>query len=222
MAARPKPEAERVDDVIRSITQSLQALDSVTSGAPKLFPHGITKINVSATIKGVVLSIDIEGPQSGESRDNLSNELRPDKSADVVFTITERVGPKARGSLQWPAQGPSSPAVSGDSGHDAIDVRMWSGITFQERAGDAPDCDPKANCWFSVFKDAYGRTGIGIHPDGGVPDATLGCIGIRDADTSAWHDALKNVAGVITCEVKESKSVQYHSEDGVFEKAAAR
>ncbi len=130
------------------------------------------------------------------------------------------MGKKARGKLDWPAKGLSSKAVSGDSGHDAINVGTWTGVAFQERPNDQPYCDPSGNCWFSVFADNLGRTGMGIHPDGGVVDATLGCIGLRDNDTSAWHDALKGVSGLITCKVQESLNMKTLRDDAILETAS--
>ncbi len=141
-------------------------------------------------------------------------------AAELTYTIDQRIGRKARGTLAWSARGLSSRAASGDSGHDAINVGTWTGISFGERPGDAPYCDPSGNCWFSVFADAYGRTGIGIHPDGGVLDATLGCIGISDTDTTAWHDALQSTGGKVACKVSESDAVTIFPDDEVFEGTA--
>jgi hypothetical protein len=194
--------AEAAEQFIGAVVKSIGGATG-GAGSAILFPHGITKINVSATVSGVSVAIDIEGPQSGTAA------LRArfvDAGNSVKFTINQRNGKKAHGTLTWPSKGLSSSVVSGDSGHDAINVGTWTGIAFQERPNDTPYCDASGNCWFSVFQDAYGRTGMGIHPDGGAPDATAGCIGLSDGDTSAWHDALNAVGGVIICEVVDEST----------------
>ena len=133
-----------------------------------------------------------------------ASALDPSASPDVVFTIDKRIGLKARGLLSWAAKKLATRAVSGDSGNRAIDVGEWRGTSFQERSGDAPYCDANGLGWFSVFADAHGRTGIGLHPDGGTPDATKGCIGLAVPDTQAWHDALAAVSGCVVVRVQES------------------
>ena len=65
----------------------------------------------------------------------------------------------------------------------------------------------------ATAQDAYGRTEMGIHPDGGNIDATLGCIGLSAADTMDWHDALKARSGQIGCVVQEQKALTMRSED---------
>jgi hypothetical protein len=176
-------------------------------------PIDITKIGLSIKFSGAEFGVTVEGPQAKRSFD-LQQQV---EAPDITFLIKERLGKKARGRLWWPAKQLSSNAVSGDSGHDAIDIGLWQGIAFQEKPGNAPFCDKANNCWLSVFRDAFGRTELGIHPDGGTPDATLGCIGIEAADTRSWHDALKSVNGRITCEVKNDVNVGILADDSVFE-----
>jgi hypothetical protein len=72
-------------------------------------------------------------------------------------------------------------------------------------------CDPSAggagptgHCWFQAFDDQFGRTEIGIHPDGGVPDATNGCIGLQTQDTRPWYDAFFAVSSRVTIEVVDA------------------
>jgi hypothetical protein len=208
---QPKRGVAAVEQVtLDALAAWLKTLQQITSRPTKLFPFGITKVSVTMGN----FAVTIEGPQSGTPPKDVSSR---DASSDIVFTITERVGKKARGTLSWAAKGLSAKVVSGDSAHDAINVGTWEGIAFQERPSDNPYCDASGNCWFSIFRDAYGRTGMGIHPDGGVPDATLGCIGIRTADTSNWHDALKAANGLIICSVEESLTVVVMKDDGVLE-----
>lgn len=206
-----------VRDVNEAVSQTVRHIQETVSANPKLFPHGVNKLIVTAKAMGVEISIDVEGPATAGETEFLEQHQKVRYSPDVVFTIMQRVGRKARGSVQWAAKGLSSPAVSGDSNHDAINLGIWQGIAFQERPGDGPYCDSKNSCWFSVFQDAYGRTDMGIHPDGGVPDATLGCIGIRDADTLPWHEALKGAKGRIVCEVKDGTALEVLDDDRVVE-----
>jgi hypothetical protein len=220
--ARAKPNGRRVvaaDDLdvgrlFSEVTAAAVELSRRALDRRGLFPFGISKISVTVKVGTAEISVDVEGPHSG-SASFMSEQA--EATADVVFTITERVGRKARGKVIWASKGLSSSAVSGDSGHDAINIGIWKGVAFQERPGDAPYCDVSGNCWFSVFQDAYGRTDMGIHPDGGVPDATLGCIGLADSDTRPWHDALSGVNGAITCEVKEANNFKTSEDDGVVE-----
>jgi hypothetical protein len=193
-----RPEAvEATQQFMRAVIESLSSLPTGSS-KHMFFPYGITKVNVSVQAGGINITLDIEGPQSGPA---VATSAIAIADNSLTFTITSRTGKKAHGTLEWPSKSLTSAAVSGDSGHDAINVGIWKGIAFQERPGDTPYCDSSGNCWFSVFQDAYGRTGIGIHPDGGVPDATLGCIGLSTPNTTVWHDALKGAGGLITCEV---------------------
>jgi hypothetical protein len=203
------------------LKETLRYLAQGVADVAKLFPYGITKVSVAVKVAGNELSLDVEGPQTAhpDARQMDSSSLARDSTA-IVFTITQRIGRKARGRLTWAAKALDSPAVSGDSAHDAINVGSWAGINFMERPGDDAYCDKSGHCWFSVFKDAYGRTDMGIHPDGGVPDATLGCIGLTVAGTQAWHDALQAVQGRVTCEVVEARKISRHPDDGVLERSS--
>jgi hypothetical protein len=140
---------------------------------------------------------------------------------DVKFRITQRVGKKARGTLDWSAKGLSANAVSGDSTHEAIPIGIWKGRLFIDNPSGPGYEDGRGNSWFLVFSDQQGRTDMGIHPDGGVPDATLGCIGLRIDDTSAWETAFKSLpsASAFSCEIVESLNMQSFRDDGVLETA---
>ena len=132
--------------------------------------------------------------------------------ADLTFPIATRTGPKAHGTLAWPAKGLSAPAVSGDSSSAAIDVGTWTArrIYLLDKASNTPYCDAQGgqsasgHCWFQKLDDQFGRTEIGIHPDGGTPDATDGCIGLKIANTRPWYDAFYSVAGSVSVEVKDA------------------
>jgi hypothetical protein len=194
---------------------AMKVLEAIaqTIGSPRWFPNGITKIDLTLKVGGAEFSVKIAGPDTPASSPRFLESLVP----DLIFTIDQRIGKKARGVLSWPLEGLSSRAVSGDSGHDSINLGTWTGSAFQERPADAPYCDASGNCWFSVFKDAFGRTGMGIHPDGGVADATAGCIGLSDADTKKWHDALKAKAGAITCLVQDAAQLKMSPDDKIVE-----
>lgn len=47
-------------------------------------------------------------------------------------------------------------------------------------------CDPANNCWWQPITPTFQttRTGLGVHPDGGVVGQTEGCLGVTDPDTS--------------------------------------
>lgn len=116
---------------------------------------------------------------------------------DITFTITQRTGSKAHGTLTWAAKNLSAQAVSGSSSDAAINLGTWNArrpMLLDKPAG-SPYCDPSSaagatgHCWFQAFDDQFGRTQIGMHPDGGVPDATNGCIGLSSDNTKPWYDA---------------------------------
>ena len=134
--------------------------------------------------------------------------------ADIVFTITSRNGNKALGTLSWAAKELTASVVSGDSNHAATNVGTWTArrsLLLDKPAGSI-FCDgitsgsSIGHCWFQAFDDQFGRTEIGIHPDGGVPNATAGCIGLKQADTKAWYDAFFAIpaGGTLSVEVKEA------------------
>src|SRR5215469_14365932 len=106
--------ASGLTEGIKSIVQSLELVDRNLV----LFPNGITKIGLTVRMSGNEFTIDIEGPQ-GHGQAEISSFVA---STELVFTISERVGRKARGTLVWANKGLSSRAVSGDSGHDAINI----------------------------------------------------------------------------------------------------
>jgi len=116
---------------------------------------------------------------------------------DLTFTITQRTGNKAHGTVVWPAKNLSGTAVSGSSGSPFINVGTWTArrVKLLDKPPGSPYCDASSassatgHCWFQAFEDQFGRTEIGIHPDGGTPDATDGCIGLQVANTKPWYDA---------------------------------
>jgi hypothetical protein len=130
---------------------------------------------------------------------------------NITFTITERAGRKAHGTVSWSAHNLSARAVSGSSSDAAINVGIWTArrpMLLDKPAG-SPYCDPSSggatgHCWFQGFDDQFGRTEIGMHPDGGVPDATNGCIGLQISDSRPWYDAFYAVNGYVTIEVLDS------------------
>jgi hypothetical protein len=52
-------------------------------------------------------------------------------------------------------------------------------------------CDNAGNCWFARLTPNFqtGRTGLGIHPDGGV-EGTSGCVGATGDNTQSLRDAI--------------------------------
>lgn len=222
--SQPKPSAGSVENQLsEAMSTTARLLESIASRSenPKWFPNGITKIAVTLKAGLFEFGVQIVGPPAVAEQSAAEGVMRQVVTTpDITFTITQRVGRKARGTLSWPAKNLQANAVSGDSGHDAIPLGTWTGIAFQERPGDQPYCDTSGNCWFSVFADQQGRTDMGIHPDGGTTDATLGCIGLRSANTRAWHDALLARNGEITCLIREATNVRERASDGIFETEA--
>jgi len=139
------------------------------------------------------------------------------------FTISQREGRKLRGTLVWPAKNLTATVVSGDSAHAGIPTGVWTGRLFIDQPNGDGYRDAQGNAWFFVFEDQQGRTDMGIHPDGGVADATLGCIGIRDADTSAWEVAFKSLSSPsqFSCMVEASPSILDRGDDGLLESSPA-
>jgi hypothetical protein len=235
--ARKRPESGHKDGAslesqIQAATKGVsQAIESISTRpeGQMWFPNGITKIDLTIKYGGFEFTVGAQGPDVKSSAHPSSGmTTEGSRTSDLTFTIDQVIGGrKARGTLSWPAEGLSSRATSGDSGHDHINPGTWTGIAFQERpSNDAPYCDVNNNCWFSVFRDQFGRTGMGIHPDGGTADATAGCIGLQASDTRLWHDKLKAKNGLITCFVTLAVNFTSSRDDGVTEKyvsdAAAR
>jgi hypothetical protein len=136
----------------------------------------------------------------------------------LTFVITQRRGLKALGTLSWPGRNLSCAAVSGDSGHASINLGNWSGKGFETKPQSKEGfCDAKESCWFCRFEDGFGRTAIGIHPDGGVIGATYGCIGLTIEDSTSWREAFKEVGGKITCDVLEGDDLKVLPDEGIFE-----
>ncbi len=95
------------------------------------------------------------------------------------------------------------PAISGPYGKGALPPGSYilSGPPVYvppEHPRHASFCDPSGNCWWQPIKPknfCTDRTGLGIHPDGGVP-GTSGCIGIQCQDTSDLYNILINNPGL--------------------------
>lgn len=53
-------------------------------------------------------------------------------------------------------------------------------------------CDGSGNCWFAPLTPSFqtNRTGLGIHPDGGV-SGTAGCVGATDNNTQSLRNAIQ-------------------------------
>ena len=127
---------------------------------------------------------------------------------DITFTINRRELQRAWGILSWPSKNLRANAVSGQSNKPAIPVGLWNAPRrlLLDKVGQAEFCDPTGglgHCWFQAFDDAHGVTEVGIHPDGGAPNATLGCIGILDSNTKGWYDAFYSISsgGALSVEV---------------------
>jgi hypothetical protein len=118
---------------------------------------------------------------------------------DITFIVTQRNGDKAHGIVEWPAKQLKAKAVSGSPGAPAINLGTWQARPNEllDKPAGSAYCDTAAgatpkrgHCWFQPFVGQFGRTEIGLHPDGGTPDATNGCIGLQIADAKSWYDAL--------------------------------
>ena len=124
--------------------------------------------------------------------------------ADITFEVSSVVGASKAGTLKWPAKGLSDAATSGPAGNGALPFGSFIArrrlMLDKLDAGDGDFADAigikRGHSWFQTLDDAYGRTELGIHPDGGVP-GTHGCIGLQVANTKPWYDAF-SAAGATT------------------------
>ncbi len=116
--------------------------------------------------------------------------------ADLIFDIKQK-------KLTWLLKGLSWNAVSGPFGAGALPPGLYDisrrEITDYTSKVDVPYRD-KTGMGFFVpiypkFNTNRGKTGgrLGIHPDGNKP-GTLGCIGITDANSKGFHDAIRATA----------------------------
>ena len=140
-------------------------------------------------------------------------------AADIVFFVEKRarimIGQTAKetatGTIVWKSKKLSSKAVSGPFGEGALPNGEYKALRAKllDKTENSYK-DKSGNCWMQVFEDVpgTGRTQLGLHPDGGTP-GTEGCIGLKDADTSAWYDALFAVSkpGSVAIEVKNAPDV---------------
>jgi hypothetical protein len=130
--------------------------------------------------------------------------------ADITFEVKARIGNKATGRLKWPAKNLDSAAISGPHGNGTLPNGVYSAPRNKLLdKTDAPYCDADGNCWMQALDNAYDRTDLGIHPDGGV-SGTLGCIGVLDSDTSNWYEAFKSrpSGSVLSLVVKDVESIE--------------
>ncbi len=113
----------------------------------------------------------------------------------IKFEITSRENGLAFGYLTWLEKGLRSGAVSGPYGKRELPHYLYhaprSGLV-DKLSSNSAYCDSLNKCWFQYLDPQFSsdRTDLGIHPDGNK-SGTLGCIGIVDADTSAWYNAFK-------------------------------
>jgi len=116
--------------------------------------------------------------------------------ADLIFDRMNK-------TLSWPIKKLTWSAISGPYGAGALPPGLYDiarrEITQYTNKVDVPYRD-KSGMGFFVpiypkFKTTRGKSGgrLGIHPDGNKP-GTLGCIGITEANTKSFHDAIKYTA----------------------------
>jgi hypothetical protein len=66
-------------------------------------------------------------------------------------------------------------------------------LTLANTVKNSSYCDNAGNCWWAGLEaefDLNGRSGFGIHPDGGEYGGTLGCIGLTNWDTNSIYQHL--------------------------------
>lgn len=120
--------------------------------------------------------------------------------ADLVFDRTKK-------TLSWPNKNLTWNAVSGPFGAGALPPGLYDvgrrEITGYTASVDVPYRDKTGKGFFvpiyPKFQTDRGKSGgrLGIHPDGNKP-GTLGCIGITDANTKSFHDAIASTAPAST------------------------
>ncbi len=116
----------------------------------------------------------------------------------IKFVIERREDKKAYGTLSWNEKNLRSGAISGPYGNRELPAGLYhvkrNGL-IDKSTGDSAFCDSLFRCWFQLLTPQFSthRTELGIHPDGGDYIGTRGCIGIIDADTVPWYNALISV-----------------------------
>jgi hypothetical protein len=125
----------------------------------------------------------------------------------IRFDVTLRNGKLFHGRLRWHEKGLDSPVSSGPWGNGALPMGSYwvRRGALDDRTGKPPFCDLVGNCWFQFIEPRFAttRTGLGLHPDGGV-QGTKGCIGLLDSDTTAWRHALSSLTSDESLEVVDS------------------
>jgi len=126
--------------------------------------------------------------------------------ADLIFDRSKK-------KLSWPFKNLSWNAISGPFGAGALPPGLYDiarrEITDYTNKVDAPYRDKTGRGFFipiyPKFNTNRGKSGgrLGIHPDGNKP-GTLGCIGITDANSKSFHDAIRLTApsSKLTLQVK--------------------
>ena len=129
--------------------------------------------------------------QCPHQRERERNTMRVAANIDVnVFVL-------AGGYLyELSKDGIKAPAVTGPYGKGAApkgSYRINPPIAIDPAAEENKGfVDQKGSAWFAALLPEFDtdRTGLGIHPDGGMP-GTLGCVGIQLEDTALVKMALK-------------------------------
>jgi hypothetical protein len=120
---------------------------------------------------------------------------------DLRFSITSYDDGLAYGTLSWPGKKLSTGAASGPYGRKELPLGLYhiKRADLLDKNGQPPYCDSLQQCWMQVIRPQFStaRTDLGIHPDGNK-QGTLGCIGLFDADTSAWYEAFRSVPATAT------------------------
>lgn len=129
---------------------------------------------------------------------------------DIRFTISNYADGLAYGTLTWAAKGLTSGAVSGPYGRKELPLGLYHAkrAGLLNKPGTQGYCDSLNRCWLQALTPQFStqRDNLAIHPDGNKL-GTLGCIGILDADTSAWYDAFFSLPnGTVTTVEVTSKT----------------
>jgi RHS repeat-associated protein len=93
-------------------------------------------------------------------------------------------------------------ARSGPFGNGALPSGNYTlnggpSVVPSEHPNQESFCDPTHHCWWQPMTPGFDttRSGLGIHPDGGVP-GTSGCIGVQGTDTSSLYNILRQNPGL--------------------------
>lgn len=114
----------------------------------------------------------------------------------IKFEIQSYNGGLAYGTLSWPEKNLTTGAFSGPYGRKELPPGLYHAARNKllDKDGDNSYCDSLNKCWLQALEPQFStdRDNLAIHPDGNEV-GTLGCIGLLDADTSPWYDALYSV-----------------------------